>query len=155
MKRIFNKISTGVFWLCTLITLVLFICFYRVYFAQTLDVDSPEISVLLSWIFFLLVITFCTGLIFFLFYYIRKWKENPKKARRSIAVVIALQHLLMITWMCGSGNPLPLIGYKGSENTYVWLKLTDMWLYSIYILLGLGFLALFGGIVWSYFKKGS
>ena len=151
---VFKKISTAVLWVCMLITLVLSGRFFYVFFTQSLDSDSPEISALLSFIFSLLIITFCTGMIFSFFYYIRQWKENPKKARQSITVIIAWGLLLLITWLFGTGNPLPLIGYKGNENTFLWLKLTDMWLYSIYILLGLGFFALFGGIIWSYLKKG-
>ena len=154
MKRsVFNRISTGVLWLCTLITLVLFVRFYSVYFAQTLDAESTEISGFIDWLFLLFIITGCTCLIFSFFYFIRRWNENPKKTGRFVAIVFAWGFLLLITWVSGNGNPLPIIGYKGKENTYLWLKLTDMWLYSIYILSGLGFLALFGGIIWSYFKK--
>ena len=150
---VFNKISTLTLWLCMLITLILSLRFFYVSFTQSVDVESPELSSLLIWIFSLLMITLSTGLFFFFYSYIRKWKENPKKAKRSTAFVIALFVLLSAAWMFGDGNPLPLIGYKGNENTYLWLKLTDMWLYSLYILSGLGILALFAGIVVSYFKK--
>jgi hypothetical protein len=61
--------------------------------------------------------------------------------------------LLFITYTVGDGNPLSIAGYEGNENTYIWLKLTDMWIYSIYILLALALIALLGGILWSYFKK--
>ncbi|MCL1934572.1 MAG: hypothetical protein FWF53_12260 [Candidatus Azobacteroides sp.] len=156
MKRSsFHRISTGVLWLCTLISLILAVWFYSVCFTQTPDPDteSTEISALLYWLFILFIITVCTGLIFSFFYFIRRWHENPKKIRRSAAVAPAGGFLLLIAWVSGNGNPLPLVGYKGNENTYLWLKLTDMWLYSIYILLGLAFFALLGGIIWSYFKK--
>ena len=154
MKRsFFNTIPTGVLWFCTLVTLVLSIWFYCVYFTQTLDAESLEVSVFLNWLFLLFIVTVCTGLIFSFFYFIRQWKENSKKIGRSVAVIAAWGFLFLITWVSGSGKPLPLIGYKGNENTYLWLKVTDMWLYSIYVLLSLGFIALFGGIIWSYFKK--
>ena len=151
---VFNKISTVVLWVCMLITLVLSVRFFYVSFTQSVNSESTEISVLLSWIFSLLFLTFCCGMVFSFIHFIRQWKENPTKARRSITVIFIWSLLLFITWLSGSGNPLPLIGYKGNENTFLWLKLTDMWLYSIYILLALGFFALFGGIIWSYFKKG-
>jgi len=35
----------------------------------------------------------------------------------------------------GSGTPMNIPGYEGTDNVYFWLKLTDMFLYSIYILL--------------------
>lgn len=156
MKRpVFNKIPTGVLWFCTLITLILSVGFYYAYFNQSVDTESTELSALLIWLFTLFIITVGIGLIFSFFYLIRRWKEDPKKMIRSAVITLVSGLLLLVTWILGSGNPLPLIGYKGNENTYVWLKLTDMWLYSIYILLGIGLLALFGGIIWSYLKKGN
>ena len=148
-----NKISTFVLWFCMLISLVLSLRFFYVGYTRSIDGESPELSSLLIWIFSLLLITLCTGLIFFLYSYIRKWKVNPGKAKRSAALIIILCVLLSVAWVLGDGNPLPLTGYKGNENTYLYMKLTDMWLYSLYILLGLGILALFGGIILSYFKK--
>ena len=150
---VFNRISTAVLWFCIAVTLVLPIGLYLAYSNRDIDVESSEISALLSWLFFLLIITLFTGLIFSFFHYIRLWKENPKTAGRFLIVLSAWGLLLLINWALGSGNPLRLIGYKGNENTFLWLKITDMWLYTIYILLGLGLLALFGGIIWSYFKK--
>ena len=150
---VFNRISTAVLWFCTAVTLVLSIWLYLAYSNQSIDVESPEISALLSWLFFLLIITLFTGLIFSFFHYIRLWKENPGNAGRFLIVLSVFGLLLLINWVLGNGEPLPLIGYKGNENTYLWLKITDMWLYTLYILLGVGLLALFGGIIWSYFKK--
>jgi len=149
----FKKIPSGILVICILITIIIYVRFFYVSYTQSVEAESTEISTLFFWIFFLLVITFCVSLAFSFFYYIRHWKENPEKAGRFIAVIITCGLLLSITWLFGDGNPLPLAGYKGSENTYLWLKLTDMWLYSIYTLLSLGFVALVGGIIWSYFKK--
>jgi hypothetical protein len=149
----FNKIPSVVLWLCTTTTLILSIWFYIAFINQSVDAESPQISALIFLPFLLLIVIICAGLVFSLFHYIRIWKENPKKAVRSIVIIIACGLLLTITCTSGSGNPLPLTGYKGNENTYFWLKITDMWLYSIYILLSLGLLTLIGGIVWSYFKK--
>jgi len=156
MKRsVFDKISTGVLWGCILVTLILSVWFYGAYYAHSIDKESPVVMALLDWLFILLVITVSTALIFSFFYVIRQWKENPKRIRRFVVVVAAWGLLLSATWLSGNGTPLSLIGYKGNENTYLWLKITDMWLYSIYILSCFAFLALLGGIIWSYFKKGS
>jgi heme/copper-type cytochrome/quinol oxidase subunit 2 len=154
MKRsVFHTVPNVVLWFCTLITLGLSVWFYCVHINQPEDADSPEVSALLYWIFFLFTITVFTGLIFSIVYYVRRWKENPKKVLRTVLYAVACGLLLLITWVSGSGNPLPLAGYKGNDNTYFWLKITDMWLYSIYVLLGVCLLALIGGIIWSYFKK--
>jgi len=152
-RTFFNRISTVVLWLCTLISLFLALWFYSVYFTQTSDAETREISALLYWLLILFIITVCTGLIFSCFHFIRQWKENPRKIGRSITIIFIYGLLLFVTWLLGSGKQLPLIGYKGGENTYFWLKITDMWLYTLYVLLALSLLALFGGIIWSYFKK--
>ena len=42
--------------------------------------------------------------------------------------------VVVISWTMGSEEPLVIPGYSGTENVPFWLKLTDMFLYSIYIL---------------------
>ena len=50
----------------------------------------------------------------------------------------ALILLLGVSWLCGSERPLDLPGYDGGENTPFWLRLADMFLYAVYVLLGVG-----------------
>ena len=150
---VFHKIPTVILWLCLLITLILSIWFYIAYLSQSVDTESLHLATLLFWLFTLFILNVFTGFVFSFVYYIWKLKENPKKIIRSLTIAISSGLVLLIAWVTGSGNQLPLVDYKGNENTYLWLKLTDMWLYSIYILLGFVFLALVGGIIWSKFKK--
>ena len=71
--------------------------------------------------------------------------DSPKTALKSLIGIIALVLLLVITWAAGSGETLVMPGYEGTENVPFWLKIADMFLYSIYaevvimILLMLGF----------------
>ena len=62
-------------------------------------------------------------------------KDNPVKALKSLIGVILLIVVMFIAWSMGSGEPLVIQGYDGSDNVPFWLKITDMFLYSIYILL--------------------
>ena len=48
---------------------------------------------------------------------------------------IAIAATVIAAWAMGSGTPMNIPGYEGTDNVYFWLKLTDMFLYSIYILL--------------------
>ncbi len=50
-------------------------------------------------------------------------KDSPANAIKSLA------------WSMGDGTPMQIPGYSGTDNVPFWLKLTDMFLYSIYILL--------------------
>ena len=56
---------------------------------------------------------------------------------------------VVISWTMGSEEPLVIPGYSGTENVPFWLKLTDMFLYSIYILFAGTVLA----IIFSSIKK--
>ena len=62
-------------------------------------------------------------------------KDNPASAIKSLLGLVLLVVVLIIAWAMGSGTPMNIQGYEGTDNVYFWLKLTDMFLYSIYILL--------------------
>ena len=62
-------------------------------------------------------------------------KHNPASAIKSLLGLVLLVVVLIIAWAMGSGTPMNIPGYEGTDNVYFWLKLTDMFLYSIYILL--------------------
>ncbi len=83
----------------------------------------------------------------FLFQFGAALKDNPGNALKSLLGFVLLIAILVIAWAMGSGEPLVIPGYDGTDNVPFWLKLTDMFLYTIYILLGLTILAmLFGSI---------
>jgi cytochrome b561 len=135
-----------------LITIGLFLWFYWAYMA-TDDADIIQTSAIIHWSFILLIITVFAVLLFSILYFAGQRKKKKGKIWQSAIGIVALALLLFITYATGNGNPLPLPGYTGDENTPFWLKLTDMWIYSIYILLALNFIFLLGGILWSHLKK--
>ena len=61
-------------------------------------------------------------------------KDNPGAALKSLIGLIILVAVVIIAWAMGSDEPLNIPGYDGSDNVPFWLKITDMFLYSIYIL---------------------
>ena len=62
-------------------------------------------------------------------------KDNPANAIKSLLGLVLLVVVLVVAWAMGDGTPMQIPGYDGSDNVPFWLKLTDMFLYSIYILL--------------------
>lgn len=76
-------------------------------------------------------------------------KDNPGGALKSLIGVIILIVVVIIAWTMGSDQPLTIPGYSGTDNVPFWLKITDMFLYSIYILFGATVLA----IIFSSIKK--
>ncbi len=69
-------------------------------------------------------------------------KDNPVKALKSLIGVILLVVVMFIAWSMGSGEPLVIQGYDGADNVPFWLKITDMFLYTFYFLLGATILAM-------------
>lgn len=76
-------------------------------------------------------------------------KDNPVNAIKSLIGVILLGALLFITWSLGSEEKLAIQGYDGTDNVPFWLKISDMFLYTVYSLLSITIIA----IVVSFLKK--
>ena len=74
---------------------------------------------------------------------------HPGAALKSLIGLIVLIVVVVIAWTMGSDEPLTIPGYSGTDNVPFWLKITDMFLYSIYILFAGTVLA----IIFSSIKK--
>ncbi len=75
-------------------------------------------------------------------------KDNPVNAVKSLIGLILLVLVLVVSWAMGSEETLRMPGYDGAENVPFWLKLTDMFLYSIYFLLGATVVAIILSSIW-------
>ena len=69
-------------------------------------------------------------------------RTNRKGAIESLLVLLAMLALFGITYTIGSGKPLNIVGYTGPDNVPGTLKMTDMWIFSIYVMLTLVILAI-------------
>ena len=78
--------------------------------------------------------------------------DSPKAALKSLLGLILIVVVLIVSWIMGSDQPLVMQGYSGTENVPFWLKLTDMFLYTIYILMGALILLMFGFGIAKKFK---
>lgn len=52
---------------------------------------------------------------------------------KTVIVFVGAVALVGICWSLADGTPLPLVGYNGSENVPVWLKIADTGLFLGYI----------------------
>lgn len=74
-------------------------------------------------------------------------KDNPMAALKSLLGVILLAVVLIVAWSMGSEETLVIPGYEGTDNVPFWLKITDMFLYTLYFLVAANVVAmLFSGI---------
>lgn len=97
---------------------------------------------LLYWIYILLGLTIFAVFVFSIIGFISNLKNNRKRAINSLLTLFVFAILLIIAYIAGDGTPLNILGYEGPDNVPARLKLTDMWIYSVYILMGLTILAM-------------
>ena len=90
---------------------------------------------------------------FAIFGFIGKLKSDPKGALGGLGALIGLIVLLGITYAIGSTEKLSLGSSAQMYNTDSYLKISDMWLYSIYVLFALTVLALIWGGIRGVFAK--
>lgn len=107
------------------------------------DMSQPRFTdLLLYWAYALLVITVVIWLIFIIASSLNQMKESPKKAMGGFLALLGLAALLVITYVIGDGTLLNIPGYEGNDNRPPTLKMTDMWLYSAYIMFAITILAM-------------
>ncbi|MDR0977176.1 MAG: hypothetical protein LBL78_05435 [Prevotellaceae bacterium] len=153
MKIKIQKVSGTVLYALIIITLVVLGLFYfggeaeisqRVV-ADTSMSEPAQTNALLFWNYALLGIAILALLVAAIYKFVAGLMDSPKDALKSLLGIVVIAVVLIVAWTLGSGNPLVIPAYDGTDNVYFWLKLTDMWIYTVYfevavlILLMLGF----------------
>lgn len=149
-----RKISSWTLLLIAFISIGVFALFYLGGVDTPVGVDqfkNPTYTgELLYWMYILLGICALSLVAFGVMQFANKFKENPKSALVSLGVLVAFAVLLVIAYSIGDATPLTGINADSQKfNVESWLKVTDMWLYAMYILLGLAVVA----IIWGSVKK--
>lgn len=144
-----RKISS---WSLLLISLISVIVLGMFYFGGVSnpgeDTKDPVFTgLLINWIYALFIITVAVAVVFAILQFISLLKENFKSAIISLVVIVAFCALLFITYSLGDGTPLKLVGYDGEFNVPFWLKVTDMWLYTSYVLIVLIVISVIAGSI--------
>ncbi|MDR1524208.1 MAG: hypothetical protein LBS79_02980 [Tannerella sp.] len=109
---------------------------------------------LLYWAYLLLGLCALSMVLFGITQFFNKFRTNPKGAIMSLVVFVGFVILLIIAYAIGDETPLSGINADSQKfNTENWLKITDMWLYAMYILLILCVVAMIGGSVRKIINK--
>ncbi|MDR1380013.1 MAG: hypothetical protein LBJ47_00870 [Tannerella sp.] len=148
-----RKISSWTLLVVSIISIALLALFYFGGNGEPLrgELTNPLYTgELLIWSYVLLAICAISMLLFGITQFFNKFKASPKGALMSLGVFAGFAILLVIAYSVGQGVPLPGINADSQKyNVEVWLKITDMWLYAMYILLILAVVAM----VWGSVKK--
>jgi len=91
---------------------------------------------LLDYMYVLLIISVLIAIASAMIMFATKWAANPKSALITFAGVGFLALLMLLTYVLGDKTELKIVGFDGQQTSFD-LKLTDMCLYSSYILLGM------------------
>ncbi|PVZ13405.1 hypothetical protein [Porphyromonas loveana] len=109
-----------------------------------------QTGLLLTWSYILFGAAVLAALFFSFGSFAKGFKNNPKKAMMSLASFILLAVVLLIGYAAGSEEAMTSLNADSARyNTPGWLKVTDMWLYTIYTLGTLVILA----TVWGAARK--
>lgn len=137
MAKLSYKLSYYVFYVCIAAILVVLGLFYCVGYnvtnaaGLTEPTNTPALMYLMYGMFALCVaVTVIAALIQFG----SALKDNPKAALKSFMGLILLVVLMIITYNMGSDETMTLGGGVTYDNKFL-LKVTDMFLYSTYVLL--------------------
>jgi hypothetical protein len=153
-----RKISSWTLLVVTIISLALFGLFYfggeDAPVGADLFKNPTYTGEVLIWSYTLLAICAVSMILFGITQFINKFKTNPKGTIMSLGVFVGFVILLFIAYAIGDATPLSGINADSQKfNVESWLKITDMWLYAMYILLVLAILAMFWGSFKTIMKK--
>ncbi len=99
-------------------------------------------DIVLYWCYVILAITIVVLILFAIVGFFTSLKDNPKKALGGLVALVGIAVLLIITYVIGDGTLLNIPGYSGTDNNPGTLRMTDMWIYSVYVMLALTILAI-------------
>ena len=152
-----RRISSWILLLCTAISLIVLILFF---FGGDNEPYKGEMwnpiymDLMLYWQYLLFGITIVVTLFLSLWQFATKFKSDVKSALMGLGVMVLFVAMLFITYSMGDTTPVPVVNSEAQAyNTPFWLKFSDMFLYSTYIMLTLCILAVFGGSVKKILKK--
>lgn len=146
-----RKFSSMVLILCTIITLVVLGLFFMGGDNEPYkgEMWNPKhVDLLLYWQYALFAVTGLAAVVLGIFQFATSFKNNPKGGMMGLVVIVLFAAMMFLTYTFGSTTPVNVLNSEAQVfNVPFWLKVTDMWLYSTYILLGLVVIAVIGGSI--------
>lgn len=129
------KISYYVLYALFAIIGIVLVLFYGVGYNTTnaAGLTEPQYTDLFLYLkYALVVVTIALAVLAGVAQFVASLKDNPKGAIKSLAGVLALAAIIIVSYGMASTEPVMVNGEP--YNDTMWLKVTDMFLYSMYIL---------------------
>ena len=145
-----RKISSWTLLLSALVSIVVLILFFTggVVDPAAEMIEYTNTEMLLYWVYALFGLTIGCTVLFALTQFASGMASDVKGSLSAIVAIVLFVGIFFITYSMGDGTPLQgLNADSQAYNVESWLKATDMWIYTTYILLGLIVLvAAFGSV---------
>ena len=135
-----RKISSWTLLISSIISVIVLVMFYTGGVVDpAAEMKEPIYTeLLLNWTYVLFFATIACTVLMALWQFVGALKHDAKSALMSLGVVILFVAMLGITYSMGDATPLTGLNADSQVyNTAGWLKITDMWIYSTYILIAL------------------
>ena len=136
MAKLSYKVSYYVFYVCIALILVVLGMFFGVGYNETnaAGLDEPANTPALMYLMYgMFAVTVVATLIGAIAQFGGALKDNPKGAIKSLLGLILLVVLLIVTYNVGSSETV-VLGDGSEYSDATMLKVTDMFLYSTYVL---------------------
>ena len=107
-------------------------------------------GLLINWTSVLFFVTIISTILFAIWQFVTLLKTNAKSAVTSLIVVVVFAAILFISYSIGDATPLK--GLNADSQVYnvpMWLKVTDMWIWSTVVLM----ILIVATVVWGSVKR--
>lgn len=135
MAKLSYKVSYYVLYALFAIIGIVLVLFYCVGFnnPNAAGLNEPQYTDALIYLkYALTVITIALAVIAGIAQFVASLKDNPKGAVKTLIALAVLVAVFVVSYAMGSADPI-LVNNEPYEDTF-WLKTTDMFIYSMYIL---------------------
>ncbi len=141
MAKLSYKVSYYVMYAIFAVIIIVLALFYGVGYTNPVgEYNAPQHTETLIYLMYILFgITVLSAVAAAIAQFIAAFRDNVKNALKSLIGFVLLVALVLVTYAMGSDAPV-----KTGDGVYsdtFWLKITDMFLYSTYFLLGVAVLA--------------
>ena len=145
-----RKISSWTLLISSIISVIVLVMFFTGGVVDpAAEMKEPIYTgLLLSWTYALFALTIVCMIGLAIWQFVGSLKHDAKSALMGLVVLVLFVVMLLATYSMGDATPLTgLNADSQSYNIPFWLKTTDMWIYSTYILIGLIILAIIWGTI--------
>ena len=147
-----RKMSSWTLLIVSVISLVVLGMFYAggVVDASVEMKEPIYTGLLINWTSVLFFVTIISTILFAIWQFVTLLKTNAKSAVTSLIVVVVFAAILFISYSIGDATPLK--GLNADSQVYnvpMWLKVTDMWIWSTVVLM----ILIVAAVVWGSVKR--